>query len=252
MATKINKLQGLIGPQGVMNSSWLEQQHISRSEQVMYVKSGWLRRIATGVYQFANSTPTLFGALHSLEKQMALPYRIAASTALELHGYTHYVVMGKPQAFIATPVEHHLPKWMKTYNWDRDIYEFSTKIIDDSIGSTMVETDGLFLCASSPELAIMECLLLTPTCYTLMDIYHLMEMLTTLRPILVSQLLEKCSSVKVKRQFLYMAEKANHRWFSRLDLTNVTLGSGPRSFEKGGVKIKKYNIIVPRELADYE
>ncbi len=252
MATKINKIQGQVEPRGVMNTSWLERQNVSRTEQVMYVRSGWLERIATGVYRFANAMPTLFGALSSCETQVGLPYRIAASTALELHGYTHYVAMGKPQAFVATPIERHLPKWMKEYDWDRELREFSTNVFDGEIGAMRIESDGVSLCASSAELAIMECLLLTPSHFNLMDVYHLMEMLTTLRPKLLTQLLEGCSSVKVKRLFLYMAEKANHRWFHQLDLSNVTLGSGPRSFEKGGVKIAKYNIIVPRELADYE
>ncbi len=252
MTTKINKIQGQVESRGVMNTSWLEHQNVSRTEQVMYVRSGWLKRMATGVYRFANAKPTLFGALSSCETQVGLPYRIAASTALELHGYIHYVAIGRPQAFIATPVKHHLPKWMKEYNWDRELCEFSTNVFDGEIKTTRVELDGLSLCTSSIELAILECLLLTPSHFNIMDVYHLMEMLTALRPKFLTELLESCSSVKVKRLFLYMAEKANHRWFHQLDLSNVTLGSGPRSFEKGGVKIAKYNIIVPRELADYE
>lgn len=116
----------------------------------------------------------------------------------------------------------------------------------------MVEHEGLTLTVSAPELAIMECLLLTPDYYGLMDIYYMMESLTTLRPSLVTTLLEECGSFKVKRLFLYMAEKTGHAWFKRIDLNNVTLGSGPRSFGRGGVKIAKYNIVIPKELADYE
>ncbi len=236
----------------MMNSSWMERQHISRTEQGMYVKSGWLVRIATGIYRFTNATPTLFGALSSCGEQTGLTYRLSASTALELHGYTHYVPLGKPQAYVATPVSHRLPRWMTTYDWDREIREFSTKVFGGSVGVAKVEADGLLLNASSPELAMMECLLLTPSCYNLMDAYHLMEMLTTLRAGLVSRLLEECSSVKVKRLFLYMAEKARHPWFRRIELGNVSLGSGLRSFTKGGVKVPKYNIVVPHELAEYE
>lgn len=85
-----------------------------------------------------------------------------------------------------------------------------------------------------------------------MDVYYLMEMLTTLRPTLVQQLLENCTSVKVKRLFLYMADKSGHRWFSKLDVSKISLGSGTRSISKGGVKNAKYNIVIPKELADYE
>ena len=126
------------------------------------------------------------------------------------------------------------------------------------IGSTYgwqlskVGHEGLTLQVSTPELAIMECLLFAPEYYNLMDVYYLMEMLTTLRAGMVTKLLEQCSSFKVKRLFLYMAEKSKHSWFKRLDLSNVTLGSGPRSLAKGGVKNAKYNLVIPQELADYE
>jgi hypothetical protein len=32
----------------------------------------------------------------------------------------------------------------------------------------------------------------------------------------------------------------------------LPLGSGPRSLTKGGIKVSKYNIIISKELADYE
>ncbi len=252
MASKINSLQSLVVPGGVMNTSWLEKNFVSRTEQVQYVRSGWLTRMATGVYRFSNSQPTLFATLSSCRSQTGLSYRIAASTALELQGYSHYITMGKPQAYINTPSEHRLPKWILEYDWNMDIREFSTKVFTEDIGITQVESDGASLSVSTPELAIMECILLSPEKYNLMDVYHLMEMLTTLRAGVVSKLLEQCTSVKVKRLFLYMAEKSKHSWFKRLDLSNVTLGNGPRSFFKGGVKISKYNIVIPKELADYE
>ena len=98
MATKINKLQNLALPSGVMFTSWMEKQGLSRTEQGMYVKSGWLTRVATGVYRFSNDTPSLYGSLASYELQQEGIYRIGASAALELQGFTHYITFGKPQA----------------------------------------------------------------------------------------------------------------------------------------------------------
>ena len=252
MATKINNIQGLAVPHGVMNAAWLASQGISRTEQGNYVKSGWLERMATGIYRFKNDPPKLFGALASYGTLMGGQYRIGAHTALELHGFTHYLPFGKPMTFVFTPIDHRLPKWMTNYEWEQTLKEFSTKVFDGTVGTTQVERDGSVLNVSSPELAIMECLLLSPEHYSLMDVYYLMEMLTSLRSSVVTQLLEQCSSVKVKRLFLYMAEKAKHSWFNRLDLSRVTLGSGTRSLAKGGVKVAKYDIVIPKELADYE
>lgn len=252
MATKINNVIKRALPQGVMSTSWLERQGLSRTEQGYYVKSGWLIRMTTGIYRLSNDAPTLYGALASYEKQMGGAYRIGASAALELHGYSHYVALGKLSSYVFTPKDHRLPKWMTSLQWDRVLKEFSTKVFDGSIGVTQVEHEGLTLQVSSPELAIMECMLLAPSYYDLMDVYYLMEMLTTLRPGVVTKLLEQCSSFKVKRLFLYMAEKSKHVWFKRLDLSNVSLGSGPRSLVKNGVRESKYSLVIPKELAEYD
>jgi len=252
MTTKINRVQRLAIPRGVMSSAWLTSLGLNRTEQGNYVKSGWLERINTGIYRFKNDSPTLLGALASYGTLMNGQYRIGAHAALEMHGFTHYLELGKQQMVIFTPLEHRLPKWMTNYEWEQTLREFSTKVFDGTVGTSTMEHDGLILNVSSPELAIMECLLLSLEYYNLMDVYYLMEMLTSLRSSVVTQLLEQCSSVKVKRLFLYMAEKAKHPWFKRLDLSNVTLGSGTRSLAKGGTKIAKYNIVVPKELADYE
>lgn len=50
-----------------------------------------------------------------------------------------------------------------------------------------------------------------------MDLFYMMEQLTTLRPEMLQQLLETTKNLKVKRMFLYMAEKAGHYWFEALD-----------------------------------
>jgi hypothetical protein len=71
--------------------------------------------------------------------------------------------------------------------------------------------------------------------------------MTTLRPDKVQLLLELCSSVKVKRLFLYMAEKQNHFWFNDLDLDKINLGAGKRMIVKNGVLDAKYQITVLKE-----
>jgi len=75
-----------------------------------------------------------------------------------------------------------------------------------------------------------------------------MEGLNNLRPDLIQKLLEECMSVKVKRLFLYMAEKAGHTWVSCLNLERVDLGIRKRALVKKGVYVPKYQITVPAEL----
>ena len=251
MSTKINFIRQKTDFNGILLTSWLEKQGVSRSEISDYVASGWLIRISTGVYKFAGDTPTLYGILSSYQSQANLRYHIGASTALELRGFSHYISFGKPTAVIFTPIKPPLPKWISLEKLDMLPLNVSSKVIGEK-GIEQMEYQGQLLTVSSPERAIMECLLLSPKQYDLMDVYYLMEMLTSLRAPLVQQLLEECTSVKVKRLYLFMAEKARHRWFSKLDLSRISLGSGTRSFAKGGVKIAAYDIVISKELAETE
>jgi len=251
MGTKINNLRRQTPSNGILLTSWLEKSGFSRNEVSNYMKSGWLQRISTGVYQFIGDTPSLYGVLASYQRQAGLKYHIGAASALELKGFSHYITLGKPTAVVFSPVRPPLPKWLNDTDLDMNLVKVSSKVLGTA-GIEQLDYQGQTLTVSSPERAIMECILLSPARYDLMDVYYLMEMLTSLRVFLVQRLLEDCTSVKIKRLFLYMAEKSHHRWFNKLDLSHMSLGSGIRSFAKGGVKIPAYDIVISKELADYE
>ncbi len=85
-----------------------------------------------------------------------------------------------------------------------------------------------------------------------MDLFYIMEQLTSLRPDVVQSLLETSTNYKVKRMFLYMAEKANHYWVEMLDKSRIGLGTSKMQLVKGGVYISQYKITIPKELYDYE
>ena len=123
---------------------------------------------------------------------------------------------------------------------------------DGLLGVERMTVDGHELLVSSPERAMMECLNLPEATSSLLDIYYIMEGLTTLRPKLVQALLEACTSNKVKRLFLYMAEKANHPWFRALKLDSINLGTSRLMATPTGRFINKYKMTISKELADYE
>ena len=224
MATKIKEILSLTPQDSLFFSSWLVEQGIDRKEQTLYVRSGWLERVANGVYRFGGSIPSLYGAVASYDAQLGKKCHVGASSALDLRGYTHFVA----------------------------IRYFATSVFCDETGLEEYDYHGHKLLISGPERAFMECLHLAPSDYSLIEVYYIMEMLTTLRPKLVQQLLEGCTSVKVKRLFLYMAEKSEHQWFKALDISKVELGSGDRLITPGGKYVGKYGIVIPSELADYE
>jgi hypothetical protein len=108
--------------------------------------------------------------------------------------------------------------------------------------------DGLKIQISSPERAILECLYLPPNRFDLIECYQILEGLVNLRPKIIQALLEECSSIKVKRLFLFLASKANHQWLDFVDQSRIELGTGDRVIVNGGVYISNYKISVPKEL----
>lgn len=54
-------------------------------------------------------------------------------------------------------------------------------------------------------------------------------------------------SVKVKRLFLWFADRHSHAWFERLDCNGLDRGRGKRMLFKGGKLDSKYWITVLKE-----
>ena len=61
-------------------------------------------------------------------------------------------------------------------------------------------------------------------------------------------LLADCDNIKVKRLFLFFADRHQHAWLKRLDRKAIDLGSGKRVLAKGGSYDAKYMITVPGDL----
>jgi len=101
---------------------------------------------------------------------------------------------------------------------------------------------------STPERAILELCDETPDSALVNEANALMQGLATLRPQLVSALLEHCDSVKTKRLFLALADRHRHAWLAHVSLQNVDLGSGKRVLVKGGKLNAKYQITLPADL----
>jgi hypothetical protein len=93
----------------------------------------------------------------------------------------------------------------------------------------------------------MEMLHLIPGKISFEEALLIMENLVSLRPDLVERLLVMCRSVKVKRLFMYMAEKHGHSWVSDLDLSKIDMGKGKRMIVPNGTYDRKYRITVPQE-----
>lgn len=190
------------------------------------------------------------GAIYALQKQTGLTIHPAGRTALSLLGKAHYLEMDSQRVTLFGSQGEKLPAWFREHPWGVEVDFHPTSFLLPDLGMTEVDYRTFSIKVSGPARAMMECLYLAPAKQDLMECYELMEGLNNLRPDQVQILLENCGSVKVKRLFLYLAEKAGHGWFQYLDLEKVDLGKGKRSVVKGGAYVTKYQITVPRFLEE--
>lgn len=250
LGTKINHLLKN-WPQGtVAVSSWLEEQGVSQQLTYKYEQTDWVKSIGHGAFIKSGDQVNWQGALYAVQKQLALPIHIAAKTALELHGHTHFVSTGKGQLvfLFGTPVSK-LPTWFRRQNWDVNIEYVRTHFlssISPAIGLTEINQDSFSLCVSSRERAILEALYLVPNQQSYEEVKLLMEGLDTLRPNILQFFLEQCESIKVKRLFMHLAEASNHAWVNKINPTKIDFGKGKRVIVKGGIFDPKYKITVPK------
>ncbi|MEA4868578.1 hypothetical protein SDC9_71313 [bioreactor metagenome] len=249
---KLNQLLRKLPSEALIFSSWLKENGISYELQRRYRDSEWLTPVGTGVMIRTGESPTIYSALSSLNKQTDKHFYVGGLSALELAGYTHYVPMGRQVVYVGHPKGEWVPAWLKKYDWSVDLLCVTSEYFDSSTDITTMMQGAFEILVSTPERAFMECLNLVPKQYNLMDLYYVMEQLTALRPSRVQVLLEQNTSVKMKRLFLYMAEKAGHVWFGDLDFSKIDTGSGKREIVPNGVYDNKYQIIIPEELKNYE
>ena len=240
--SKLNNLLSESLPGGLLFAGWLRNEGYSSQLLKKYRDSGWLEGLARGVMYRRNDNLSAH--------QTGNNARVAAHSALELLGFSHYVPMGKPRLMVAFE-SGSVGDWVKSEKFDMTIVPFHTEIFKKTLAQSY-QGNNFTLKISSPEQAFLECLLLVPDYYNYMDLYYIMEQLTSLNPENVQIALEGTSSQRVKRMFLYMAEKAGHYWFDMLDVDKLGLSSSKMKLVDNGVYISKYRITVPKELNDYE
>lgn len=214
-----------------------------------YKDSHWLEPFGRGAYKRAGDEVNWLGALYTLQTQLKLPVHAGGKTALELRGYAHYLPARQGQVFLYGPRGLIIPLWFNEDRLGVEIHVTRTNIfpVEMKEGFTEFKEKGFFVRISAPERAMMEMLHLVPKNAGFSEAQLIMENLTSLRPDLVQILLEQCRSIKVKRLFLYTADKCDHTWLSKLDLTRVDLGRGKRMIVPKGRYNAKYQITVPAE-----
>jgi len=246
--SKLNKLLSSQPPGVVFCSSWLVNQGYSLELQKRYKKSRWFESIGTGAMIRQADQVDYLGGVYALQSQLNMTIHPAGKTALALQGKAHYLEFSPKRIQLFGGQNENPPLWFRKRDWGPEVNHKTTNFLPPELGLVDVEHKSFKVKVSSPARAVMECLYLAPKSQPLLESFELMESLNNMRPASIQKLLEACRSVKVKRLFIFMAEKANHEWISYLDQAKIDLGSGKRSIVSDGVFVPKYQITIPREL----
>ncbi len=233
-----------------MDTPSLERLGITRQLVHKYVESGWLEPVVRGLYRRPGS-PGAFDdwrvVVRSAQSVMQYDSTVGGRTALEEQNFAHYVAF-RERGKVHLYGDGH-PTWLKRLPGD-NVYELHrTKLFEPATEElTSVQAPGGLLRCSAPERAIFELLdeLPRPESFHLADTFF--EALVSLRPSVLTRLLDRCTSVKVKRLFFVFADRHQHAWRQHLSAADFDLGSGARSLVKGGAFSAKYEITVPKEL----
>ena len=250
-----NKLKTLLNkwPQGsIVTSQWLRSLEISRQLVQVYIQAGWIKPLGHGAYQRTNVKVKWYEALAGLQQQRNLPIHIGGPTAIAILGASHYLRSNEENVFLFSLPGTKLPNWFYQHSWKQSIVHVKTSFLPLNLGITTHEYQNIKVTLSCMERAIMECLYISPKKFDILECYQILEGLRLLRPTTLQKILMNCQSIKVKRLFLYMADKANLPVFKKLKPKTIHLGNGDRSIIKNGTYDSKYKISLPKELIDYE
>lgn len=249
--TKINQLLSS-QPMGIVfQSQWLREQGYSLDLQRRYRENKWLKAIGNGAMVRTGDAVGYEGAIYALQRQSGLSIHPGGRTALMLLGKSHYLELSVKKIVLFGGRSERFPTWFAKYNWGLKLEYHPTTFMPLEIGLTEIELKNFTIKISDSTRALLECLYLTPNKQDLVECYEIMEGLNNLRPSHVQTMLEKCESVKVKRLFLMLSEKAGHEWFHSIDIKKIDLGRGKRSITPDGIYVPKYQITVPKELEKY-
>jgi hypothetical protein len=266
----LNRLEREL-PEGVLvDAAWLKKHGYSRQLLSHYVGAGWLDQPMRGVYRRPRGALTWQQLVVSLQTFLDRPLTVGGRTALELHGFAHY--LSHKQLLVHLYGPKPPPSWLNNLQKDlrfayhNDQRLFRKHLVAPELKKLMLDggdaKDALTLSLtelplgqwdwklilSTPERALLEVLDELPKRETFHQVDMLMQGLTNLSPRRLQKLLADCKSVKVKRLFFFFADRHAHAWLKPLKTEKFDLGSGKRMLVKGGRLDHVYQITVPEDL----
>ena len=256
---------------------WLESRGYSRTLLSRYAAAGWLVQPARGVYHRPGFRLSWQGVVTSLQSLLGYRLSVGGKTALQLHGHGYYISARVPhfihlygpkappgwlhklnldQRFVFHKAERlfppgdHLHAERQLAAWDSATQRFSSSaVLPEHAEAINWGEKDMPLIVSRRERAALEHLDDIPARSRFDDVGNILENLVALDPKVAGDLLRQCRSIKVKRLFLWFAERHGQPWFGKIDLKQIDLGRGKRALVKeDGCFDAKYQITYPQYM----
>lgn len=260
MSSSLNRrrlLEELVPEGFIVSRKWLKQEAgLSNHAIDNLVKSEQLKLLWKGLYTRGITPPNWQSAVYALQHILQTDLIIGGLFALELKGFSHYLPHSK-SVTIHLYGNDQLPTWVNEIVKNATFIKHNrTKLFAemDRLQSEQYSTSIPWkdnsgeLKIATPERACLEMLDLVPKNISFEHADQLIQGMTTLSPRALQTLLEKCSSIKVKRLFLWFAKRNNYVWFTKLNLEKIDLGTGKRVIVKRGKLDKQFLITIPETI----
>ena len=223
MESKLKTLYAKVPQGSPVTSRDLSDLGISGDLAVHYVRSGWLNRLARGVFSRPGEALSLYPTLRLLEKRIK-GFHVGGKSALDWYDVRHYVgqhsslhLYGAVSATLPTwfvrsfPAEYHQKKLFEETSTPLYVAAFEGK-------SDSPQT-------SAPERALLELLSEVGTRQPLQEARELTESTYMFRADVLGDLLSKCTSVKTVRLCLKLGKELSLPWAAKLNSSALPTGS---------------------------
>ena len=221
---KLNALYTHLAPGTPLTSEDLGRLSISADLAVHYVRSGWLQRLARGVFARPGDTLLLNPSLRLLERKVAALH-VGGKSALEWADVRHYVAQ-QPTLYLYGWTAARLPDWFlqrfpAEYHRKRVFKEQPTALLHVAPFEKRADAPRV----SAPERALLELLSDVGVRQPLQEARELTKGAYTLRTDVLEELLKHCTSVKTVRLCLQFGRELSLPWAAKLKSRELPTGS---------------------------
>jgi Transcriptional regulator, AbiEi antitoxin, Type IV TA system/Transcriptional regulator, AbiEi antitoxin N-terminal domain len=222
--SKLNNLYTRLRGGTPVTSAQLAEIGISADLAVHYARSGWLRRLARGVYCRPGEELSLHPSLVVLQQQIA-GLHLGGKSALESYGVRQHVSQHSVLHLYGWRAAR-LPKWFVQHF----VAEYHRKRLFDEepeqmLGVVRFENRDNAPLVATPERALLELLDEVGVRQPLQEAKEIAEGTYSLRAEVLMDLLKRCTSVKTVRLCLRFGRELSLPWAAKLDEAALPKGS---------------------------